>query len=152
MIPIPAPTVNSYKRLDERFRAPVTVSWGLEHRAAAVRLIAPPTCEASFTRFEVRVPGADSNPYYALAAILGCGWRGVGKRLDIPCPPLGPGQQVGGATDTGIRLSGSLQEATEKFMKSDSVAREVFGDDFVNHFGGTREHEVALFNQAVTDW
>jgi glutamine synthetase len=37
-------------------------------------------------------------------------------------------------------------------MAKDSIAREVFGDDFVEHFGGTREHEVRLFDEAVTDW
>ena len=58
-MPIVAPTVNSYKRLVENFWAPVTVSWGLEHRAASIRLIAPPTASPKATRFEVRVAGAD---------------------------------------------------------------------------------------------
>jgi glutamine synthetase len=61
IMPILAPNVNSYKRLVENFWAPVTVSWGLEHRAASIRLIAPPTASAKATRFEVRVPGADTN-------------------------------------------------------------------------------------------
>ena len=33
IMPILAPTINSYKRLVENFWAPVTVSWGLEHLA-----------------------------------------------------------------------------------------------------------------------
>lgn len=39
-------------------------------------------------------------------------------------------------------------------MRAESIARlsEMFGDDFVDHFGGTREHEVRLWNQAVTNW
>ena len=37
-------------------------------------------------------------------------------------------------------------------MRPDSIAREVFGDDFVDHFGGTRQHEVRLWNEAVTNW
>jgi glutamine synthetase len=37
-------------------------------------------------------------------------------------------------------------------MRPDSIAREVFGNEFVDHFGGTREHEVALWNAAVTNW
>lgn len=152
IMPILAPTINSYKHLDERFRAPVTASWGLEHRAASVRLIAPPTCPAPSTRFEIRVPGADANPHYAIAAILGCGWRGVEKRLEIPCPPLGVDREIGEDSDTGTRLARTLKEATEKFMSIDSIARDVLGDDFVDHFGGTGEHEVKLFDQAVTDW
>ena len=39
-------------------------------------------------------------------------------------------------------------------MRPDSIAREpeVFGNAFVDHYGGTREHEVKLWNQAVTNW
>jgi glutamine synthetase len=152
VMPIVAPTVNSYKRLVENFWAPVTVSWGLEHRAASIRIIAPPSASAKSTRFEVRVPGADTNPHLVLAAILGLGWRGVEKKLEIPVPPLGKGEDVGGASDQGVRLAKSLKEATAKFMAPDSVAREIFGDEFVEHFGGTREHEIRLWDEAVTDW
>lgn len=51
-------------------------------------------------------------------------------------------------------LPTSLEAATERMMRAGSVAREpeVFGDDFVDHYGGTREHEVKLWNQAVTTW
>lgn len=152
MMPIVAPTINSYKRLVENFWAPVTVSWGLEHRAASIRLIAPPTAPSKGTRFEVRVAGADANPYLVMAMILALGYRGIEKKLEIPIPPLGAGQDVGGAEDKGQRLAKSLKEATETFARKGSVAREVFGDDFVDHFAGTREHEVRLWDEAVTDW
>lgn len=48
----------------------------------------------------------------------------------------------------------SLETATIRMMQPDSVAREpeMFGDIFVEHFGGTREHEVKLWNEAVTNW
>lgn len=152
VVAVLAPTVNSYKRLVENFWAPVTVSWGLEHRAASIRVIAPPTSPAKATRLEVRVPGADSNPHLVLAAILGCGWRGVERKLAIPCPPLAGGQDVGGGADGGERLARSLRESTERFARKGSVARDVFGDGFVDHFAGTRDHEVCLFDEAVTDW
>ncbi|KAK3215224.1 hypothetical protein GRF29_19g2622463 [Pseudopithomyces chartarum] len=152
IMPILAPNVNSYKRLVENFWAPVTVSWGLEHRAASIRLISPPTASAKATRFEVRVPGADTNPHFVLAAILALGWRGIEKKMEIPIPPLGKGEDVGGESDKGVRLAKSLKEATQRFLSKDSVAREVFGDEFVDHFGGTREHEIRLWDEAVTDW
>ena len=152
VMPLLAPTVNSYKRLVENFWAPVTASWGLEHRAASIRLIGPPTATAKSTRFEVRVGGADANPYLVLAAIVGLGWRGVEKKMKIPVPPLGKGENVGGTSDQGIRLAKSLKEANERFKDQSSVAREVFGDEFVDHFGGTRDHEIKLWDEAVTDW
>ncbi|MCJ1421941.1 hypothetical protein MMC32_008308, partial [Xylographa parallela] len=151
VMPIVAPTVNSYKRLVENFWAPVTVSWGLEHRAASIRLIAPPTASPKATRFEVRVAGADANPFLVLSAILALGWRGIQKEMKIKVPPLGKGEDVGGASDKGARLAKSLKEATTAFMRERSVAREVFGDEFVEHFGGTREHEIRLWDEAVTD-
>ena len=51
-------------------------------------------------------------------------------------------------------LSTSLETATREMMKKDSIAREdaVFGNEFVDHFGGTREHEVRAWNEAVTNW
>jgi glutamine synthetase len=49
-------------------------------------------------------------------------------------------------------LPQSLEAATIRMMQQGSVAREILGDDFVEHFGGTREHEVRLWNSAVTNW
>jgi glutamine synthetase len=53
---------------------------------------------------------------------------------------------------TGERLPKTLGIATERFMAKDSVAREVLGDEFVDHFGGTRQHELRQYEEAVTDW
>ena len=149
VMPILAPTINSYKRLVENFWAPVTVSWGLEHRAASIRLISPPTVPAKATRFEIRTCGADANPHYVLAAILGCGLRGVARKMKLTIPPLGKGEA---GTGDGERLAKNLGEAVGKFSAEGSVAREVFGDGFVEHFAGTRLHEIQLWEQAVTDW
>ena len=63
-------------------------------------------------------------------------------------------------SDVGVYLSKeqikmlptSLESATIRMMHPDSIAREVFGNAFVDHYGGTREHEVRLWNQAVTSW
>ena len=49
-------------------------------------------------------------------------------------------------------LPQSLEAATIRMMRQGSVAREVLGNDFVEHFSGTREHEVGLWNSAVTNW
>lgn len=51
-------------------------------------------------------------------------------------------------------LPTSLEAAASRMMHQHSIAREpeVFGNDFVDHYGGTREHEVKLWNEAVTNW
>jgi len=148
-VPLLAPNINSYKRLVENYWAPVTVSWGLENRVASVRLIGPPTASAKATRLEIRVPGADMHPHYSLAALLGLGLRGIQQKLPIKVPPI---DGSASANLDGERLPKTLAAANEKFMAKSSVAREVFGNDFVDHFGGTRQHELRQFEEAVTDW
>lgn len=71
--------------------------------------------------------------------------------MKIRIPPLGKGES-NSDVDQEVRLAKSLKEATGQFMRKDSVAREVFGNEFVEHFGGTREHEIRLWDEAVTDW
>ena len=150
-MPLLAPTINSYKRLVENFWAPVTVSWGLEHRSASIRLISPPASPPKATRFEIRTPGADANPHFVLGAILALGMYGVENKLELPVPPLKRGEDTSNASP-GERLPASLKEATARFMTAGSMARKVFGNEFVDHFGGTRTHEVKLWDEAVTEW
>ncbi|KAJ3163225.1 hypothetical protein HDU86_002395 [Geranomyces michiganensis] len=147
IMPMLAPTINSYKRLVENYWAPVTVSYGIENRTSAIRIIAPPTCPPSATRLELRVPGADVNPYLAIAACLAAGINGVRKKMLPKMPPM-KGNDVAGAQ----RLPSTLKDATEKMMAKGSVAREVLGDAFVDHFGKTRLHEHKMWETSVTSW
>ncbi|KAJ3212295.1 hypothetical protein HDU83_008430 [Entophlyctis luteolus] len=147
-----APTINSYKRLVENYWAPVTVSYGVENRTTAIRLITPPTCPPAATRLEIRVPGADANPYLCVAAILACGFDGISKRLPLPMPPAEVVQTQPGGRESEVRLARSLKDAYEEMDKADSVARRVLGDEFVNHYVGTRKHEWRAWATAVTSW
>lgn len=145
ILPMFAPTVNSYKRLREGTWAPTSVSWGIENRTAAVRVIPG---EAKNHRLELRVPGSDSNPYLAMAASLAAGLWGIRNKL-----PLEQTATVGNAyTDADLtRLPTTLHEATQK-MKASQLAAELFGKAFVQHFCTTREWEWQQHCAAVTDW
>ncbi|KAI0748518.1 glutamine synthetase/guanido kinase [Daedaleopsis nitida] len=150
------PTINGYKRLvgGEAFWAPNAVTYGYDSRAASVRIISPPSVPPAATRMEIRVPGADMNPYFALSAIFALGLRGIEKRLPLPGPPVGQLTAEDRKAGKVKMLPQSLEAATERMMRPESIAREeaVFGNDFVEHFGGTRQHEVKLWNEAVTSW
>ncbi|KAJ5386410.1 glutamine synthetase/guanido kinase [Penicillium cosmopolitanum] len=149
LMPLLAPTINSYKRLVENYWAPVHLSWGLEDRRASVRLIAPPVCKPSATRFEIRVPGADIHPHYALTALISAGWKGVERNSELTIPPLSahdPGNS------TLQYLPNSLEKAVENFKSPNSVARDILGSEFVDLFTLSREHELRLYREAVTDW
>lgn len=88
------------------------------------------------------------HPYFALSTIFLLGLRGISKQLPLTITPISKMQ----AKSQVQKLSTSLEDATSKFMRPGSIAREILGDDFVNHYGGTREHEVGLWNAAVTNW
>ncbi|KAG6817787.1 hypothetical protein H0H87_003195 [Tephrocybe sp. NHM501043] len=156
VMPMLVPTINGYKRLvgGEAFWAPNAVTYGYDSRAASIRIIAPPSVPPVATRLEVRVPGADMNPYFALSAIFLLGLRGIEKKLALPCEPIGLLTAEDKASGKIKMLPTSLEAATQRMMRPESIAREpnMFGNDFVEHYGGTREHEVRLWNQAVTNW
>jgi len=139
------PTVNSYKRLVDGFWAPVKPTWGVDNRTATFRVL-PGSPKA--TRLETRAPGADMNPYLAIAAVLAAGLEGVAKGAKLTAPPI-TGTNVG-AEDIP-RAPRTLIETTRIFRES-AVARDWFGDDFVEHFAATREWEWRQWLDAVTDW
>ena len=139
------PTVNSYKRLVDGFWAPVKPTWGVDNRTATFRVL-PGSPKA--TRLETRAPGADMNPYLAVAAVLAAGLAGVERGAKLTAPPI-TGTNVGG--EKIARAPRTLIETTRIFRES-KVARDWFGDDFVEHFAATREWEWRQWLDAVTDW
>ncbi|MFO1414373.1 MAG: glutamine synthetase [Burkholderiales bacterium] len=139
------PTINSYKRLVDGFWAPVKPTWGIDNRTASFRVI--PGSPKS-TRLETRCPGADVNPYLAMAAVIAAGLHGVEQKLKLTAPPITGTNQ---GAENIPRAPRTLIETTRNFARSD-VARDWFGDDFVDHFAATREWEWRQWLDGVTDW
>jgi glutamine synthetase len=149
IMPLLAPTVNSYKRFVENFWAPVAITWGNEDRLSSIRLITPPVCKPSAVRLEIRIPGADLHPHYALSAIFGAGLRGIKKKLDITVPPSSTRKPEDGKPTL---LANDLDKAVKRFVAPKSVAREIFDSEFVDFYAASREHELRVWREAVTDW
>jgi len=145
ILPFLAPTVNSYKRLVEGYWAPTRPTWGVDNRTVAFRVIAG---SPKSTRVEVRVAGADVNPYLAVAASLAAGLYGIEKGLALEEAPI-KGSAYHEAR--GERLPANLHEATLRLSQS-PLARELLGDEMVDHFVTTRLWEWKQFGSAVTDW
>jgi glutamine synthetase len=139
------PTINSYKRLVDGFWAPVKPTWGIDNRTASFRVLAG---SPKATRLETRCPGADINPYLAMAAVLAAGLHGVEQQLKLTAPPITGTNQ--GAEDIP-RAPRTLIETTRAFKQS-AVARDWLGDAFVDHFAATREWEWRQWLDGVTDW
>jgi len=145
LLPLFAPTVNSYKRLVEGAWAPTRANWGIDNRTTALRVI---PSGAKSTRLETRVSGSDVNPYLALAAAVGSGLYGIEHELELPA---GPVVGSGYADETAVKLPANLHEAATLFAAS-SAAREIFGAPFVEHFAASRLWEWRQFQTAVTSW
>ncbi len=145
ILPMYAPTINSYKRLVEGAWAPTTVTWGIDNRTVALRAL--PLGEKS-ARLENRVVGSDVNPYLAMAACLASGLYGIKKGLKLEVEET---EGNGYENLTNGVLPTNLIEASN-VMKSSELAKELFGEGFVDHFTKTREWEWRQFMAQVTDW
>lgn len=145
ILPFFAPTVNSYKRLVDGYWAPTKSTWGVDNRTTAFRVI--PGSSKS-TRLEARITGSDINPYVALAALLASGLYGIEKNLNLTQKPIAGSAYMDKTTE---RLPRNLQESTQKLSQS-KIARELLGEEFVDHFVKTREWEWRQFQDSVTHW
>jgi glutamine synthetase len=141
-----ASNINSYKRYVSGTWAPTAVTWGIETRTTAIRMV--PGSKYS-TRIENRVPGADANPYLAAAASVAAGLYGIEHRLELPPPARGNAYAL--TADEAPPLNRTLHEAVERFAASD-VAREFFGEPFVDHFVAMKRWEVNQYNRVVDRW
>jgi glutamine synthetase len=141
-----APTINSYRRLIPGFWAPTDATWGAENRTTALRVI-PGSPKAQ--RVEFRIAAADANPYVVLSAALASGLWGIENRVE-------PEAEVSGnAYDrkfpSRLALPRTLWDAAQK-LKASKMARDWFGNDFVEHYAATREWEEREFRKHISDW
>jgi glutamine synthetase len=139
------PTINSYKRLVPGWFAPVNVSWGLENRSAAVRAIRGSSPER--WRIECRRPGADANPYLALAALVASAADGIQREAQPPPPVEGDASEHGQLP----ALPGSLEAALAAF-EADAAFRGALGDTFCHYFAISRAWELKAWRESVSDW
>jgi len=141
-----SPTINSYTRLIPGFWAPTDSTWGVENRTCALRVIPG---SAKSQRVEYRVAAADANPYIILSAAIASGLWGIENAVE-PEPAV-----TGSAYDCKfperLALPRTLWEAAQRLKKS-KMARDWFGDAFVDHYAATREWEEREFRKHITDW
>ncbi len=145
ILPMYAPTINSYKRYVEGSWAATTVSWGIENRTTALRVINHSHAEM---RLETRIPGADANPYLSLSASLASGLYGIKNKLALNLARVnGNGYGKEGLEKLPPTLSAAVDQ-----MERSTLPGELFGETFVDHFIRTRHWECREFDKGVTDW
>ncbi len=138
-----APYVNSYKRFQKGSFAPTRKVWSVDNRTAAFRLCGEGT---PAVRIECRVPGADMNPYLAIAGMLAAGLAGIEEKLDPGAPLTGDAYEGEAGS-----IPDNLRDATAALRES-KMLRAAMGDAVVDHYVRMAEWEQEAFDQVVTDW
>ncbi len=138
-----APHVNSYQRLCHPYASPNNACWSEDNRAAGLRI---PASSPVARRVENRLPGADANPYLALAASLAAGLYGIEHELQ-------PSEPIQGDFDVPqeLTLPCTMHAAIEK-LRTSSAAVELFGAEFVEGYIATKSMELTSFFDEITPW
>jgi glutamine synthetase len=142
LIALYAPNVNSYRRLAPDISAPINLNWGVDNRTTAFRV---PHSSPAATRVENRFPGADANPYLAMAATLASGLLGMRRKLEPTTPHQGT------ANEDEVEVARTLEEGLRSLQDSPEVA-EVFGELFLKAYAAVKLDEFEEFNQVISSW
>jgi glutamine synthetase len=137
-----APNVNSYKRFAAGSFAPTAVAWGRDNRTCSMRVVG----HGEGLRMENRLPGADVNPYLALAAMIAAGLHGIDSELELE-----PAFEGNAYESDKPHVPSTMYEARDLFAESE-VARDAFGQEVVDHYLNRARIELEAFEAAVTDW
>jgi len=140
--PLFAPNVNSFRRMRPSYSAPINVQWGRDNRSCGLRV---PLSDGRNRRIENRLPGADANPYLAMAATLICGYLGIEEEIE-PSAPEG-----GNAYRHARTLPKTLEEAMERFGACAPV-RALLGEPFFRAFAAIKEAELEAYRGVISSW
>jgi glutamine synthetase len=142
LISLYAPNVNSYRRLAPDISAPINLNWGYDNRTTAFRV---PESSAEATRVENRFPGADANPYLAMAATLASGYLGMKMNLSRTEP------HEGTANGDDVEVARTLEEALRNLQSTPELV-EIFGELFLRAYAAVKLDEFEEFNRVISSW
>lgn len=138
-----APNVNAYQRYFHPYASPNNACWAHDNRAAGLRV---PASSPNARRLENRLPGADANPYLAIATVLAAGLHGIEQRRE-PSAPLRGAFEV----PEEFTLPCTLPAALERLKRSE-LAVELFGSEFIEGFVASKALELCSFMDEITPW
>ena len=136
------PYVNSYRRFTRYLAAPINVQWGYDNRTVGLRV---PSADPENRRVENRIPGADVNPYLAIATSLACGYMGMVEGLASTEPTSGSAYQ----SEQG--LARDLFVAVDLMEKCPQL-HEVLGPEFVELYCAIKRVEHQDYFQVISPW
>ena len=136
-----APFGNSYKRFVKNAHAPTSAQWGYENRTTAIRI---PGGDFASKRIEHRVAGGDTNPYLAMAVVLGSALLGIENKLK-PARPV----SNNGYSNRAEELAESWKEAIDCF-ENDPFIKKIFSNQLIDNLVRTKRQELSEFKKIVS--
>ena len=136
-----APYVNSYRRRTGAEDSPANLAWGVDNRTVGLRV---PFGEQANRRIENRIPGADANPYLAIAATLAAIWLGLQEERR----PTKPRNVSAEGLET---LPKNLDVALDVLEKAKAL-HPVLGEEFVKLFVEVKRAEADEFLEVISPW
>ena len=136
-----APHANSYRRFGVNSLAPMSATWGIENRTAAVRI---PGGSAKARRIEARIAGADANPYLVLTAIL----AGIAYGLENDTDPGAP-MDEGAYESEAAPLPLDWHAALAAFEAAEGVG-PIFPELLATSFAECKRQEIGVFNSRIS--
>ena len=140
-MPLMAPYVNSYRRQSNSEDSPTNLAWGMDNRTVGLRV---PMGDAANRRIENRIPGADANPYLAMAATLAALWLGLHEQRR-------PTRQRKDSGEDLATLPRNLDIALDELERAKPL-HEALGEDFVKLFIEVKRGEAEAFLEVISPW
>ena len=140
-MPLMAPYVNSYRRQSNSEDSPTNLAWGMDNRTVGLRV---PIGDATNRRIENRIPGADANPYLAMAATLAALWLGLQEQRR-------PTRQRKDSGEDLATLPRNLDIALDELERAKPL-HEALGEDFVKLFIEVKRGEAEAFLEVISPW
>ncbi|MEM7653575.1 MAG: glutamine synthetase family protein [Pseudomonadota bacterium] len=136
-----APNPNAYRRFRPEQFVPTQACWGIENRSAAIRI---PGGSPENTRIEFRVPGADANPYLALAGFLA--GVAVGISSQSSAPPAVTGNACSEMSD---EIPWRWADALRRLDHSQAL-RSALGATLIDAYVASKRAELARFDDQIS--
>lgn len=145
------PLINSYKRLQPGYEAPVHIAWSHMNRSPLLRVPAP---RGEGTRLELRSPDPSCNPYFTLALLLEAGLDGLNRKMTLAEPVNVNIYTLTAEQEEKLkleRLPSNLLFALEE-MKKDPMIQSTLGSHVFEKYLAAKFLEWKDYDQSVHAW
>ena len=137
-----ATTPNAYKRRTPYSFCPTNVTWGMDNRTVALRIIEGAD---NAVRVEARDGTADCNPYYLFATQIAAGLDGIEQGMEPPPITNCDAYSLEDAPALPLNIHDAIALA-----KDSSWLRDVIGDDRLTVLIQQAEREVGFMHAEVS--